>query len=69
VLEAQAQLLESFAKQLWEFQLLAIAVSYYKYHHDETKYENALKEYDEKAWIYFGTIRTEISKALYLTSS
>ena len=69
VLEAQAQLLESLARQLWEFQLLAIAVSYYKYHHDGAKYENALKEYDEKAWMYFGTIRTEISKALYLTSS
>jgi len=69
VLEAQAQLLESLAKKLWEFQLLAIAVSYYKFHHDEAKYENALKEYDEKAWMYFGTIRTEISKALYLTSS
>lgn len=69
VLDAQAQLLESLSKQLWEFQLLAIAVSYYKYHNDETKYENALKDYDEKAWVYFGTIRTEISKALYLTSS
>jgi hypothetical protein len=68
VVEAQAQLLEILAKQLWEFQLLAIAVSYYKFHHDEVKYENALKEYDEKAWVYFGTIRTEISKALYLTS-
>jgi hypothetical protein len=69
VLEAQAQLLESLAKQLWEFQLLALAVSYYKIHHDEVKYENALKEYDEKAWMYFATLRAEISKALYLTSS
>jgi len=69
VLEAQAQLLESLAKQLWEFQLLAMAVSYYKFHHDEVKYKKALQEYDEKAWMYFGTIRTEISKASYLTSS
>jgi hypothetical protein len=69
VLEAQAQLLESLAKQLWEFQLLAVSVSYYKYHQDETNYEVALTEYDAKAWVYFGTIRTEISKALHLTSS
>jgi hypothetical protein len=68
VIEAQAQLLENLAKQLWEFHLLHIAVSYYKINLDENKYQSAVEEYDEKSWTYFGTIRTEISKALYLTS-
>lgn len=69
VIEAQAQLLENLIQQLWEFQLLALAVSYYKLNRNPSKYELALDEYDEKAWMYFGKIRTEISKAARLTSN
>ncbi|MDJ0678025.1 MAG: hypothetical protein QNJ36_22025 [Calothrix sp. MO_167.B42] len=69
IIEAQSQLLENLAKELWEFELLAISVSYYKSHNKEEKYKTAWQEYDDKAWTYFGTIRSQISKASYLSSS
>ncbi|NEP63026.1 MAG: hypothetical protein F6K31_39980 [Symploca sp. SIO2G7] len=69
IIEAQSQLLENLATELWEFELLAISVSYYKSHNKEEKYEAAWQEYDNKAWKYFGTIRSKISKASYLASS
>jgi hypothetical protein len=54
---------------LWEFQLLALSVSYYKVNQEQEKHETAFREYDKKAWTYFGKIRSEISKAVRLTSN
>ena len=68
VIEAQIKLLENLSESLWELQLLSLAVSYYKVHFNEQKYEVALKDYDEKSWILFKKIRCEISKASRLVS-
>ncbi len=69
IIEAQAALLENLAKQLWEFENLALTVSYYKLNASDEKYQNALQEYDAKAWSYFSNIRIELSKAYRLTSA
>ncbi len=68
VIEAQVQLLESLAQMLWDFQLLAIAVTYYKTLPDEKRYQLAFDEYDKQSWVFFSKIRTEISKARRLMS-
>ena len=62
-------MLENLAKQLWEFENLALTVSYYKLNASDEKYQNALQEYDAKAWSYFSNIRIELSKAHRLTSA
>ena len=69
IIEAQAQLLDNLVQLLWEFHLLVLAVSYHKVNQDQAKYEIVVEEYAEKAWMYFGKIRTEISKAARLTSN
>ena len=69
IIDAQAQLLDTLSQLLWEFHLLSLSVSYYKVNQEQEKYEIAFKEYDEKVWMYFGKIRSEISKAVRLTSS
>lgn len=66
VLEAQIKLLENLSEALWELQLLSLAVSYYKVHPNQERYEVALKNYDEKSWELFKNIRCEISKATRL---
>ena len=68
VIEAQIKLLEALSKALWELQLLALAVSYYKVHPNQERYELALKEYDDKSWQLFKDARCEISKAARLSS-
>jgi hypothetical protein len=68
LLEAQAELLDTLSGLLWELQLLALAVSYYKVHLNQEKHEAAFKEYDEKSWILFTKLRGEISKATRLAS-
>ena len=68
VIEAQVQLLESLAQLLWDFQLQAIAVTYYKTLPDEKRYQLAFDEYDTQSWAFFSKIRTEISKARRLAS-
>ena len=68
VLEAQIKLLENLSESLWELQLLSLAVSYYKVHPDQERYEIALKEYDEKSWGLFKDVRCEVSKSARLVS-
>jgi len=68
VIEAQVQFLESLAQLLWDFQLLAISVTYYKTLPDEKRYQLAFDEYDKQSWVFFSKIRAEISKARRLTS-
>lgn len=69
VIEAQEQLLDTLVQLLWEFHLLVLSVSYHKVNHDQEKYEAAVEAYAENAWMYFGKIRTEISKAARLASN
>ena len=68
VLEAQIKLLENLSESLWKLQLLSLAVSYYKVHPNQERYEIALKDYDEKSWGLFKEARCEISKAARLVS-
>ena len=68
ILEAQIRLLENLSEALWELQLLSLAVSYYKVHPNQGRYEMALKEYDGKSWELFKNIRCEISKSTRLIS-
>lgn len=68
VLEAQIKLLENLSEALWDLQLLSLAVSYYKVHPSQDRYEIAFKNYDEKSWELFKNIRCEISKAARLVS-
>jgi hypothetical protein len=68
VLEAQIKLLENLSEALWQLQLLSLAVSYYRVHPNQERYEVALKDYDEKSWILFKDVRCEVSKASRLIS-
>jgi hypothetical protein len=69
IIDAQVQLLENLASLIWEYQLLAIEVSYFHPIEQSGLYSDAAKKYDEKAGAIFAKIRAEISKALYLTST
>jgi hypothetical protein len=68
IVEAQTRLLDSLTKQLWEFQLLALSVSYYKLQGREEDFKGALERYDSRSWEFFGSLRTEISVAGRLTT-
>lgn len=68
ILEAQIKLLENLSEALWELQLLSLAVSYYKVHPNQERYEIALRNYDGKSWGLFKDVRCEISKAARLVS-
>jgi hypothetical protein len=63
IVQAQTRLLDSLTEQLWEFQLLALSVSYYKLQGREEDFKEALEKYDSRSWELFGSLRTEISKA------
>lgn len=67
VLEAQIALIENLSNLLWELQLFSLAVSYYKVHPDQERFDSDLKNYDEKSWGLFKNIRCEIGQANYLT--
>lgn len=68
VVEEQISLLENLSNSLWELQFLSLAVSYYKVHDDQKRFELAVKDYKEKSWKLFKEIRCEISKANRLTT-
>ena len=67
IIDAQANLLEDLSTLLWDYQLLLIAVPYYRQFNKRDLYQSALNAYEEKAENLLGKIRTEISKALHLT--
>ncbi|KST66336.1 hypothetical protein [Mastigocoleus testarum] len=69
IVDAQINLLENISKSLWELQLLALAVCYYKVHSNSEKYIAAVENYDVKSWDLFSNIRLEISKAARLVSN
>jgi membrane-associated HD superfamily phosphohydrolase len=68
IIDAQVQLLDNFATLIWEYQLLAIEVSYFNPVDQFDLYSAAVKEYDSKTGSTFAKIRAEISKALHLTT-
>ena len=68
IIEAQVELIENLSDLLWEYQLLAIEVTYYQPHEDQTNYIAALANYDAKTGDLLGKLRSEISKSLRLTS-
>lgn len=68
IIEAQIALIDKLSDLLWEYQLLAIEVTYYQPHEDQNNYIAAVSMYDEKAGELLGKIRAEISKSLRLTS-
>jgi hypothetical protein len=69
IIEAQVNLLDSLSKQLWDFLLLALSISYYKFHGDEERYQKATATYETECWSLFGSLRTEISRARRLISA
>jgi len=68
VIESQVQLLETLADLMWEYQLLAIDVSYYRFAKDENLYRAAAQKYDNRSAKLLSHIRAEISKSLRLAS-
>ena len=68
IIDAQVRLLENLATLIWEYQLLAIEVSYFNPIEQPELYCAAVEEYDRKTSPTFAKIRAEISKALHLTS-
>ena len=69
IIDAQVQLLDNLANLIWEYQLLAIEVSYFDPIEQCELYSAAVKEYDKRTGAIFAKIRAEISKALHLTST
>jgi hypothetical protein len=69
IIDAQVLLLDNLATLIWEYQLLAIEVSYYDPIGQFDLYSNAAKEYDKRTGSIFARIRAEISKALHLAST
>ncbi|MBW4422447.1 MAG: hypothetical protein KME13_25095 [Myxacorys californica WJT36-NPBG1] len=69
IIDAQVQLLDNLANLIWEYQLLAIEVSYFDPIEQCPLYSAAVTEYDKRTGAIFAKIRAEISKALHLTST
>ena len=69
LIDAQAVLLDAFARLTWQYQLRAIEVSYYHARNDPTSYKNALEKYEQTAGDILGQVRAEISRSLYLASA
>ena len=68
IISAQSELLKNLAKQLWEFQLSNINVSFYKTSGNETAFEAAAAKYQARSGELLGQIRAELSNARRLTS-
>lgn len=69
IIDAQVKLIEDLSTLFWEYQLLLIAIPYYRQFKNRDLYQPALFAYEEKAGPLLGKIRAEISKALRLTPS
>jgi hypothetical protein len=67
IIDAQVELLENLSSLLWEFQLLLIAVPYYRQFTERDLFQPALEAYEEHAGKLLSKIRAEISKSLRLT--
>ncbi len=68
IITAQSELLKNLAKQLWEFQLSNINVSFYKIAGNEAAFGTAVAKYQARSGELLGQIRAELSNARRLTS-
>lgn len=68
VIEAQALLLDRLSELLWQYQLMAIEITFYHGRPDKTLYTTAYDKYHANAGALLGKIRAEISKSLRLAS-
>jgi ABC-type Fe3+ transport system substrate-binding protein len=67
IVKARSKFLQDLADPLWQFQLLALQVSYY---HDssDTKFQTAWEEYDRQSWQYLTKIRALVGGSRWFTS-
>ncbi len=68
IISAQSELLKNLAKQLWEFQLSNINVSFYRISGNEAAFGTAAAKYQARSGELLGQIRAELSNARRLTS-
>lgn len=68
IIESQVRLLNTLAELFWEYQLMAIAVTYWDPVAQTTLYNNAVSKYQENVYGLLLRLRPEISKSLRLTS-
>jgi len=66
IVKARGQFLRDFVDPVWQFQLLALQVSYDS--HSPEKYEAALAKYDEESWHHLKRIRALVGGARWFTS-
>ena len=66
LIKARTQFLRDIVDPLWQFQLLALQVSYYA--HTEEKYAAAVKAYDEESWMHLKKIRALVGGARWFTT-
>ncbi len=66
IVKARAQFLRDFVDPVWQFQLLALQVSYDS--HEPEKFEAALAKYDEESWHHLKRIRALVGGARWFTS-
>lgn len=67
IIDAQIKLLEDLSNLLWEYQLLLIAVPYFRQFPHQNLYVSSLNAYNENSGRLLSRIRAEISKSLRLT--
>ena len=66
IIDAQVKLLEDLSGLLWEYEILLVAVPYWRQFPERNMYPAALKAYEENKGKSLGRIRAEISKSLRL---
>ena len=66
LVRARAQFLRDLADPVWQFQLLALQVSYDS--RSKEKYKAALENYDEQSWQHLKKIRGIVGGARWFTS-
>ncbi|MGH7769325.1 MAG: hypothetical protein ACREQP_17915 [Candidatus Binatia bacterium] len=66
IVKARAQFLRDLVDPIWQFQLLALQISYDSY--SEEKFQGALAKYDEHSWQHLMRIRAIVGGARWFTS-
>jgi hypothetical protein len=66
LVKTRAQFLRDLVDPVWQFQLLALQISYDS--HSEEKYQAALASYDEQSWQHLKKIRALVGGARWFTS-
>ena len=67
IVDAQVALLEALCRLLWQYQLLLVAVPYWRQFPQRERYAEALAAYEQASGELLGQIRAEISKSIRLT--